>query len=292
MPSKEDLTKVDRPIFICGNSRSGTWMMHRVLSRHPQVAMHPLEQKWVWKYGHYDSVSDRLVPEQLTDKIAKHIRRKFAKYQRQAGPGRRVGEKTNCNVMRIACIHSIFPDAKIIHMVRDGRASAYSSAEYWVKPFEPQYGKIFQVPLWQKIRMVSAYFYRKLKKLFVRNRAVAPWGVCFDGIKQAMKEYSLLEVCGIQWRESVETGHREGTKLGPANYYECRYEEFCHRPNEVLAELLKFLELPGSQELEAYVEANVHTKAVDRWRGEITEEELELLSKHIAPALKEFGCTE
>jgi len=280
--------KVDRPIFVVGNSRSGTWMMHGVLGRHPTVAMQTLEQKWVWKYGHYDDVSDRLTPEQATPKIVAYIRRFFENYQREAGPGRRVGEKTNDNALRLKYIAHVFPDAKIVHMLRDGRASAVSSARYWQKPFTPQYRKIFHVPLGMKFRLVGSYFWRKIKRCF-GQKVAAPWGPCFPGIERAMKERSLIELCGMQWRYVVQTARAEGAELGPDRYYECRYERFCAEPVPVLAELLAFLELPPSEEVEQWVAANVHTQAVDAWKKHISDEELDKLMAEIEPTLRECG---
>lgn len=259
---------------------------------HPGIMMVPTEQKWVWKFGNYDHYNDRLTPDQLTDKASRYIRRRFEKYQRKAGPDRRVGEKTNCNALRVAYVHSVFPDAKIIHMLRDGRAAATSSSQYWKDPFHftPQYSKIFHVPFTQKLRMIGAYAGRRIKRIFGKSQvANVPWGPCFDGIKEAMETHSIIEVCGLQWRRLVEAAHREGMALGPERYYECRYERFCAHPQEALDELLDFLEVAPSQELREWAGENIHNRAVDAWRQRISDEDLASLMAQITPTLREFG---
>ena len=292
MAADVEAMRIDRPIFVVGSSRSGTWMMHRTLGRHPDIRMHPLEQKWLWKYGHYDHYNDRLTAEDVTDKAIAYIHRRFRRYQRKSGADKRIGEKTNCNALRLTYVQRVFPDAKFIHMLRDGRAAAVSSRQYWLDPshFTPQYGKIWQVPFLQKVRLVCAHLWRKVKGLKSQaEHTTIPWGPCFPGIREAMKTHSPIEVCGMQWRELVETARREGLALGTKHYYECRYERFCADPKAVIREIEEFLEIPRSEELETWVGENIHMRALDSWRSKINDEDMARLMKQIEPCLREFG---
>jgi len=279
---------VDRPIFVVGSCRSGTTMMRRVLSKHPGIAMQLVEQKWLWKYGHVDFLNDRLTPADATPEITAHIRAKYEAFQREAGEGCRVGDKTNCNALRVAYVHHTFPDCRIVHMVRDGRAAAVSSREHWLRPGMPTARKLLNVPFTQKVRMVGTFVSRRVKRLFRKGRPVSPWGPCVPGIEQAMKKYSLIEVCGIQWRDTVTAARTEGNTLGPAHYLEVRYEDWCSEPQQTWGRLRRFLDVPPADEVNAILET-IYTKAVDAWRTRVTDEDLALLMKHIEPTLREFG---
>ncbi len=282
-------TEVDRPIFIVGSCRSGTEMTRSVLGRHPRLAMQEYEQKYVWKHGFLKTVSDRVTPDDVRSQDVAYIREKFAEYQAEAGPSQRVAEKTCGNAFREAYIRHVFPDAKIVHIIRDGRAAAVSARDYWIKGGQVNYRKALDLPLGELARRGVRHFGRRIKKRLGGTVSLQPWGPCFPGIEEVMRDHTLIEVCGIQWREVVETGHREGTELGPERYYEFKYEDFCRQPCDVVHGVLDFLELQPDAGLDAWLEENIRTSRIDAWRDRISDEDLALLMKHIEPTLRTFG---
>jgi hypothetical protein len=61
-----------------------------------------------------------------TEPVRAHIRRKFNQMRIAQGKPR-FCEKTPANEMRLPFVLEVFPDAKLIHVVRDGRQVAVSA---------------------------------------------------------------------------------------------------------------------------------------------------------------------
>lgn len=147
---------VDRPIFVVGFQRSGTTLLQSLLGAHPRIASPP-EMYFVFRVGrfvdHYGDLSDDAnlrqaihdalnPPQDLLadcgfdeDKVFARARdgertmrgvldaimRDFAERQGKA----RWSEKSPGQ--SVAQVHSIFPDAQIVHIVRDPRDVIASS---------------------------------------------------------------------------------------------------------------------------------------------------------------------
>lgn len=153
-------------IFIVGNSRSGTTMMRRVLGNHPEIYMleelHFFEQLWssgdkekVLSAAQADQLASRLLFIQRDGYLAaldpgKHLAEAASITASIQGPlyphavlnaflfyeTRRNGksipcEKTPQDVFYIAEILELFPDARIVNMVRDPRGVLLSQKRKW-----------------------------------------------------------------------------------------------------------------------------------------------------------------
>lgn len=137
------------PIFIVGCSRSGTGLLRNLLRSHPHLAI-PGESHFIPRlfqaYG--DPRTDRearrlaeiilglywvkrwnvlLTPSLLSScrNYATIVARIFAEYARQQGK-QRWGDKTPDYVTEIPTLLHLFPNAKILHIIRDGRDVALS----------------------------------------------------------------------------------------------------------------------------------------------------------------------
>jgi len=279
-----------QPIFIVGSCRSGTEMTRSILAMHPGIAMREYEQTYIWKHDHLDRVSDRVTPDEVSENGMAYIRRRFAQYQRENGPnGGRVAEKTCGNAFRVPLIDRVFPDAQIVHIIRDGRAAAVSARHYWLHGGKINVSKAMDLPVTMLVRKGFGLVGRKIRKALTGKVPLRPWGPTFDGIEEALRKYSLIEVCGLQWKAVVETAHEEGTLLGPQRYLEFHYEQFCRNPKQEIGRVLEFLKLPRDPKMDTWLEENVRTSRIDAWREKITEEDLQLLLEHIGPTLRRFG---
>ncbi|MEZ5007458.1 MAG: sulfotransferase [Chitinophagales bacterium] len=157
----------DKAIFIVGNSRSGTTMMLRILNNHSQVyglnELHFFEQLWssadkdkeiskeeaitlaakllfVQRDGYigttdakkYKDEATTLVDEMITDKYLGHdvytqmIFRETALQNKQFPC-----EKTPQNVFYLKEILDIYPNGRVINMIRDPRAVMLSQKRKW-----------------------------------------------------------------------------------------------------------------------------------------------------------------
>jgi hypothetical protein len=134
----------DPYLFIVGCARSGTTLVRRIVDAHPEVAVTP-EMHWLTR--HFKS-RNGLVASELVSELAGHKR--FAQFEipREEFEGllgsgdavpyptflRRVfslygkiknkplvGNKTSGYVRRIPTLHALWPEAKFVHIIRDGR---------------------------------------------------------------------------------------------------------------------------------------------------------------------------
>jgi hypothetical protein len=137
-------------VFVVGCPRSGTTLLRRILNAHPQLAIPKVETHWIPKFFNKRcglTADGRATPELLSHLEAYHrfprmgISRQeletllavdpeqtfseftghlFDRYGDKRGK-RLVGDKTPGYVRHIALLHGLFPQAKFVHLVRDGR---------------------------------------------------------------------------------------------------------------------------------------------------------------------------
>ncbi|MFQ5741635.1 MAG: sulfotransferase, partial [Acidobacteriota bacterium] len=121
--------RLQRPIFMIGSPRSGTWLSVRLFACHPDVANFSEAQE-IWDPYHY------LDPDSEHHWTAKDVKRedvvrlhaRFEHYRRWEGRARFINKHPWSSV-RIDYIRAIFPDAVFVHVIRDGRAVAASMVE-------------------------------------------------------------------------------------------------------------------------------------------------------------------
>ena len=212
------LRQVDRPIFIVGAPRSGTNLFYRTFAKHPELAwISNITKKFpssLWLTRLIMMFRDDHRPTE-----ANHVWQKFVGSEHEARGRADVTEaarsylhtvlqnnlrifkkprfvnKCPGNSLRIDFLKEIFRDAIFIHVIRDGRAVAYSimrsrlghAGNYWsVKP-----------PGWQDLLMLP-----------------------------------LVEACALQWKSTVEAALQSAKQLPPAQYMEIRYEYLVASPME------------------------------------------------------------
>jgi hypothetical protein len=122
--------RVREPIFIVGCGRSGTTLLGRIFSFHPQVR-YLFEANHLW--AAIDPATDFL---QIYSRGAHHClldassvtdsgRRRFNRIM-ASPPGVAIIEKNPINALRIGYLNDLAPDARFVHILRDGIAVARS----------------------------------------------------------------------------------------------------------------------------------------------------------------------
>lgn len=110
-------------VFIVGCARSGTSILGELIAAHPDVNYF-FEQHTLWEAGGLgENGSHRLGEVHATPAVKAHIRSWFEAHT----DNKKVQlEKNPRNLLRIPYVKAIFPEAKLIHIVRDGRDAACS----------------------------------------------------------------------------------------------------------------------------------------------------------------------
>jgi hypothetical protein len=130
-------------LFIVGCARSGTTLLHRIVDAHPMVAITP-EMHWISKHVDGEPLLTRAVISELTDhKRFSQFRLGREDFEGMLGPGETVpyreflgrlfelcgrarekplvGNKTPAYVRHLPELHESWPEARFVHIVRDGR---------------------------------------------------------------------------------------------------------------------------------------------------------------------------
>jgi protein-tyrosine sulfotransferase len=138
-----EAARADEPayIFIGGAGRSGTTLLRAMLHAHPRIHCGPeakvvpmvaaMRQQWVETQA--PSLADAGIGPDLLDRGIKALLQTLL--DGITPDGCRVAEKTPHNVLHIDYLGHLFPRAKFIHVIRDGRAVAASLIKQpWVMP--------------------------------------------------------------------------------------------------------------------------------------------------------------
>lgn len=148
-------------LFIVGCARSGTTLLQRMVNAHPHIAITP-ESHWIprlygkpWALKPGGAIEHKLVrelgkhPKFARLGIAREELKKLEKLSRNGHPltypsfvreifdlyGKAqgkplVGDKTPDYVRRIGVLHELWPEARFVHVVRDGRDVCLSMREW------------------------------------------------------------------------------------------------------------------------------------------------------------------
>jgi hypothetical protein len=265
-------------------------MMRDALSTHPDLCTCKYEMNYLWRYGNSNHKDDVLTPDLITDGIRSYIHKKFAKIL-EAGEGNRLVEKTVANTLRLEYVKTIFPDCQFIHVIRDGRAVSASAMKRWQSTDGMSYltGKMTSVPIRDLPIYGLRYARNRLSRTLKRSTSRTSWGAIIPNLREIARNHTLIEVCGIQWRECVVACRRAGRQMPENQYIEIHYENVCQRPREVSGMLADYLGLSPSAELDQWINENIDPGRNGKWRNDLPEKDLSKLMPQICDLMNELG---
>ena len=290
LPMRGEPAALEGPIVILGAARSGTKMLRDVLAAHPSLTAVPHDINFVWKYGNYDLDHDELTPAQLTPDIARYIRSYLSTRLRRSG-ARHLVEKTVSKFLRVEFVKAVLPNCRLLHLIRDGRDVAASARRMWRAPAE--WSRLVQKLRLVPLRAIPRYGSRYIRSYWTRAASggggTTSWGPRFEGIDEAIRSHSLLELCGLQWSTCVEATLTSLEGLPLEASFTIRYEELVRSPEEVLEGVFGFLGLDLSDEVRLHARKAITPRHVGKSRHELTDSELSELLLHIERTLTRVG---
>jgi sulfotransferase family protein len=191
--SKEPWDMTNPVVFIVGCPRSGTTLLRHIVGAHPQIAIAP-EAHWIplwfeqrrgltpegditcelipellahpkfalFRLGHEELIS--LLESGQPMSYAAFVTGIFDWYGMARGK-KLVGNKTPDSVRRIETLHALWPDARFVHLVRDGRDVALSLMN-WRRVRNKKPGTF---PTWNKDPVSTAALWWELNVRCGRN---------------------------------------------------------------------------------------------------------------------------
>ena len=216
----------DSPIFIIGAARSGTKFLRDCLRADTRIAAVPYDVNYIWRYGQPNEQDDVLSKDSLNAKQVQFIR---SAIQKQANwrDGKILLEKTVSNSLRVPFVEAIFPGARYVHLIRDGRDVATSAMKEWAAP--PDYGRLVEklkrVPL-ASLPYLLWYLRNSVFGASKKSEShVKIWGPRYPGIQEDANAHSLATVCAMQWQKSVEYTATDLANLPAERVFAIRYED-------------------------------------------------------------------
>lgn len=255
-----------RLFILLGTARSGTTFLGMsALTRANDLYVWG-EPNHVWMHGHAYQSHDELSASDATESIKRYIRGRFKAQLGESGAAVLL-EKTPANCLRLPFIREVFPEAKYIHLLRDGRSAVHSAMKEWrgqggdardsqelrngnaaarIGKGAKAYLKLRErVHDLRDIFELPAYAPRfgrfVLRNCFPGKELL--WGPRFKGIQAYHRQHGLAETCAEQWRRQV-VGIEEHKQAVPSEcVYDLRFENLMSDPRSELAKLLNWMQV-------------------------------------------------
>jgi hypothetical protein len=285
---------VKKPIFIVSAGRSGSTVFHRLLGYHPNVAwLSPLVDRYpsrpglnrFWMHALEVPVigawmAERYLPDErylFWEHHSKGFRVPFrdlrasdvtpsAKRALREALGRVVTTRRPRLMTqitgwpRMGFLREVFPDAKFIHVLRDGRAVASS---------------LLTMPWWWGWRGPSNWRFGPLPAA-----EQAEW---------ERRDRSFVALAAIQWKLTTEAVDRAPQDVSEDDFLEIKYEELCAEPVTVLNDVIRLCELETHPAFEAAIRRFPMKSANEKWKTDLTVEQQEILQEVLCTRLASYG---
>jgi hypothetical protein len=276
------------PIIIIGSPRSGTTILGKILSQHPDL-VYVEEPRLTWRLGN-DKGSDMLRGSQARPEVIRDIRKSFEQFVRE-GDGHRLLEKTPSNALRMEFVDRVFPDCKFIHITRNGLDSVLSIRKFWLD----HSGGIKTHKIKERLKEIdirrAPHYAREMARRAApkwMSGVVGPkvWGPRLPGLDGLVRDLDLLEVCALQWRMCVEAAVHYGRTLPPDRYLQFRLEDIALG---TLPQILEFCDLRPDAEMESFFNEKFDPSLRGARKVNADEAEIRHIMSWIEPTMQWLG---
>ena len=259
--------------FIFGHARSGTTLLMRLVRLHPEVHCNyqahfftrqpllkslvdaPEAEEWLkrksnrWNQGHDLSP---LVLRAAADFIMERDAAKAGK--------RIVGDKSPSSTIHgqaVRDMYSIYPDAKLVYIVRDGR-DVLISERFRNLVEESKFLKAEDKRIIEELRKDQTQFTNGMHSIFTEG---------------------VIRRVANGWVKNLQETEEEGKRLFGENYYSLRYEDLLARPFAGMQKLWNFLGVQVDPTLEKAILDEMSSNPDEEWQTKRNEDIASFLPK-------------
>ena len=161
---------------------------------------------------------------------------------------------------RVGFLGDILPDAKFIHVTRDGRAVAQS---------------LLDISFWKGWEGPEKW----------------RWGALSEQHQQEWDRFdrSFAVLAGIQWKILMDAAQTAMQDMDPSRFLEVRYERLCEFPRETLQEATEFAGLPWTTAYEKKLGKLAIKNTNDKWRRRLNPRQQSDLQESLQGHLEKYG---
>lgn len=289
-----DKSMIEKPIFVIGAGRSGSSIFHQTFTEHPRVAwmstlcdQHPenpvrhralmrgidlplvgglLKRRyesaecydfWDYHFRGFSRPCRDLRAEDATPYAVAKLRRAI---ELLVTPRRSRLLTKVTGWPRLGFLHEVFPDARFIHVCRDGRAFANS---------------LLQVDFW----------------LGWRGPEQWRWGPLEGDFRQEWEAHgrSFVALAAIQWKILMLAVEVAKQSIPASNFMEVRYEDFAARPIDMFREVVAFCELDWDARFERALSRYRVESANYKWQQDLDPAQQRILLQVLGDDLEKYG---
>jgi Sulfotransferase family len=287
--------------FVLGTGRCGSTLVHEVLARHPDVGfvsnvddrLASARSRGRWNREIFSRTPERLtrkgrlrfapsegyrilgrqvspalvapvrdlVADDATPWLAERFRRFFE--ERAAAQGVDVFLHKFTGWPRAGFIHRALPEARFVHVIRDGRAVANS---------------LLQMPWWRGYEGPSSWGWGPLPEPYERE-----WTASGG---------SFVTLAGLEWKLLIDAFDRAKASVPADRWMDVRYEDVVGDPRASIASILAFLDLAWTPGFERRFERHpFRTDRTDGFRRDLSVRDVDLLDRSLGGYLDRWGYT-
>jgi hypothetical protein len=166
----------------------------------------------------------RALPQQA---LAAHYRALFEWLARRFGRSCWI-ERSGSSIEYLGSLHELFPDARFLHLHRDGRETALSMREHAAYRLAIHF--VFEKP-------------RNSEPSIDELRALETGRGGDDPIGRILESRPPVEYFGGYWSQELQHGTKAVAKIPKAQYAAVRFEDLVRQPKETLRTISEFFDL-------------------------------------------------
>ncbi len=259
--------------FIFGHARSGTTLLMRLIRLHPEVHCNyqahfftrqpllqslvntPEAEEWLTRKSNRWNQGRDLSPLVLRAAADFVMERDAAKIDKRI-----VGDKSPSSTIHgqaVRDLHAVYPDAKLIYIVRDGR-DVLISERFRNLVEESKFLKPEDKRIVEELRKDQTPF--------------------TNGTRSIFTESVIRRVAG-GWVKNLQETAEEGLRQFAEHYYSLRYEDLLARPFDEMQRLWKFLGVQADSAMEKAIMEEISSNPDEEWQAKRNEDIASFLPK-------------